>query len=117
MGSNTRPYYLLPMDSQLSLGVRLLRAIRNLFILTLIVGLAGAAAYSLSQVNARTYMLEVQNGQLVVLKGKFLPMGAAPWSPSDPALVDTYSPIDLEGNVALTVNGHLPPSRNIVCLL
>lgn len=93
------------MDSQPSFGARLLRALRNLFVLTLILGLGGAAVYALSQVNARTYVLEVQAGQLVVLKGKMMPTGAAPWSPSDPSLIDAYAPIDLEGNTALTVNG------------
>lgn len=76
-----------------------------MFILSLIVASAGAAVYALSQVNARTFVLEVQNGQLVVMKGKMMPTGAAPWAPSDPKLVDAYAPIDLEGNVALTVNG------------
>jgi hypothetical protein len=93
------------MDSEQSLGARLLRAIRTVFVLALIVGLGGAAVYALSQVNARTYVLEVQNGYLVVLKGKLMPTGAAPWAPSDPKLVDAYAPIDLEGNVSLTVNG------------
>ena len=93
------------MDSQPSFGARFLRAIRNLFVLTLIVGLGGAAVWALSMVNARTFVLEVHHGQLVVMKGKLMPMGAAPWAPSDPALVDAYAPIDLEGNTALTVNG------------
>src|SRR3990167_2451440 len=105
MGSRGGPYYLQPMDSQPSFGARLLRAVRNLFVLTLIVGLGGAAVWALSLVNSRTFLLEVQNGQLVVMKGKLMPMGAAPWAPSDPALVDAYAPIDLEGNTALTVNG------------
>jgi hypothetical protein len=56
-------------------------------------------------VNARTYLLEVRNGQLVVLKGKLMPTGADPWNPADPGLVDAYAPVDLEGNVALTVVG------------
>lgn len=93
------------MDQQPSFGARLLRAIRNVFILTLLVGFAGAAAYALSQVNARTYSLEVQNGRLIVLKGKMMPTGAAPWAPADPKLMDAYAPIDLEGNVSLTVVG------------
>lgn len=105
MGSPVSPYYLPYMDSQPSFGTRLLRAIRNLFVLTLILGLGGAAVYALSQVNARTYVLEVQAGQLVVLKGKLMPMGAAPWMPADPSLIDAYAPIDLEGNTALTVSG------------
>src|SRR5437868_4652471 len=60
------------MDSEPSFGTRLLRAIRNLFILTVVVGCAGAAVYALSMVNARTFTVEVQNGRLVVLKGKMM---------------------------------------------
>lgn len=93
------------MDSQPTFGARLFRALRNLFLLTLIVGLSAAAVYALSQVNARTYMLEVRGGQLVVLKGRMMPTGALPWSPTDPALIDAYAPVDLEGNTALAVNG------------
>ena len=93
------------MDPKPSFGARLFRALRNLLMLTLILGLGGAALYAASLVNARTYLLEVQNGQLVVLKGKLMPMGAAPWLPADPGLIDAYSPIDLEGNNALTVAG------------
>lgn len=93
------------MDSQPSFGARLVRAIKNLLLFSLIVGLACAAVYALSLVNARTYVLEVRNGQLVVLKGRLMPTGADPWSPSDPSLADAYAPIDLEGNTALAVNG------------
>lgn len=84
-------------------GARLLRAFRNLVILSLILGLGGAALYALSVVNSRTFSLEVRDGKLVVLKGKMLPTGAEPWLPADPRLSDTYAPIELEGNTALTV--------------
>jgi hypothetical protein len=93
------------MDSQPSFGARLARALRNLVLLTLFLGLGGAAFYAIFFVNARTYLLEVRNGQLVVLKGKLMPTGADPWNPADPGLVDAYAPVDLEGNVALTVVG------------
>jgi hypothetical protein len=94
------------MDSQQpSFGVRLLRAFRNLVLLTLFVGLAGAALYALSVVNSRTYSLEVRAGQLVVLKGRMLPMGAEPWAPADPGLVDAYAPLNLEGNASVAVAG------------
>ncbi len=93
------------MDSQRSFGARLVRAFRNLVLLTLILGLGGAALYATSLVNARTYTLEVRGGQLVVLKGKLMPTGADPWNPSDSLLADAYAPVDLEGNTALTVVG------------
>jgi hypothetical protein len=63
-----------------------------------ILGLGGGVAFLLSQLNARTYTLEVENGQLVVMKGRNLPAGAVPFRPSDPRLVDTYAPIPLENH-------------------
>ncbi len=103
MGRARRPYYLAPMSSEPSFGARLARALRNLVIFTLVIGCAGAAVYALSLVNSKTYSLEVKSGQLVVMKGRMLPTGAEPWLPSEPSLADTYAPIDLDGNVALTV--------------
>jgi len=84
-----------------SFGRRLMRAVRNVLILTLVLGLSGAALYAVSLLNARTYTLEVKNGQLVVMKGRLMPTGADPWVPSDARLVDTYAPLDLEGNTPL----------------
>lgn len=91
------------MSTDISFGRRLVRALRNLVIFTLIVGCAGAALYALSIVNSKTFSLEVQTGQLVVMKGKLMPTGSAAWLPSESSLADAYAPIDLEGNVALTV--------------
>ena len=53
---------------QPSFGTRLARAFRNLVLLTLFLGLGGAAIYATSIVNERTFSLEVRGGQLVVLK-------------------------------------------------
>ncbi len=87
-----------------SFGTRLFRALRNLVLLMVFVGLAGAALYALSVVNSHTYLLEARSGQLVVLKGRLLPFGSDPWNPADPGLADAYAPIDLEGN-SVTVVG------------
>jgi hypothetical protein len=89
-----------------SLGARIARTLKNLLFFALFIGMAGAAVYALSLVNARTYSLEVRAGQLVVLKGRLLPTGAEPWSPSDAVLADTYAPIDLEGNAAPAIVGN-----------
>jgi DNA polymerase III gamma/tau subunit len=56
--------------------------------------------FLLSQLNARTYTLELENGKLVVMKGRTLPAGALPFQPSDPRLADTYAPIPLENHDA-----------------
>lgn len=93
------------MDDSAGFGTRLVRAVRNLFIFVLIVGSAGVAVYALSVTNSKTYSLEVRNGSLVVMKGKLMPTGADAWLPGEPALADAYAPLNLEGNVALTVVG------------
>lgn len=94
------------MDTQRpSFGRRLARAFRNLVVLAAFLGLAGAALYALSVVNSSTYSLDIRNGQLVVLKGRMLPMGAEPWTPGDAALRDTYAPLDLEGNTGFAMAG------------
>lgn len=92
-------------SSRPSFGTRLARAFRNVVLFTLFLGLTGAATWALSVVNSRTWKLEVRNGQLVVLKGRMMPMGADPWTPADPQLADAYAPLDLEGNTNLTVVG------------
>ncbi len=105
MGNGLWPhaYYTVAMAQELSFGARLLRAFRNLVIFTLIVASVGAALFALSQVNARTYSLEVHAGSLVVMKGKQLPTGAEPWLPAEPSLVDAYAPIELNGASVETV--------------
>jgi hypothetical protein len=63
----------------------------------LILGLGGAVAFLLAQLNARTFTLAQEAGSLVVLKGRNLPVGSVPYRPSDPKLTDAYAPIPLEG--------------------
>jgi hypothetical protein len=91
--------------SGLSFGTRLWRAFRNLVLLTVFLGLGAAAFYALSVMNSRTWKLEAQNGQLVVMKGRMLPTGAEPWMPGDAHLSEAYAPIDLSGNSAPSVAG------------
>ena len=86
-----------PSSSQASFGSRLLTFLKRLLVTTLVVGLAGATVFLLSQINAKTFSLENRDGKLVVLKGRMLPMGADAWQPDDAALADAYAPIDLEG--------------------
>jgi hypothetical protein len=92
-------------NAQTSFGSRLARAFRNIVLLALFLGLAGAAVWASSVVNSRTYSLEVINGQLVVLKGRMFPVGSEPWTPGDGVLSDAYAPLDLLGNSSLTVVG------------
>ncbi len=87
------------------LGTRLVRAFRNLVIVTLVVTCAIAAAWAFSVVNSRTFSTEVRDGKLFVLKGKLLPWGLEPYLPDDPGLAEAYGPLDLEGNTALSIVG------------
>jgi hypothetical protein len=80
-----------------SFGHRASRAFSRLLITLIVLALFGAVAFLLSQLNARTYSLQVQGGKLLVMKGKLLPMGADPYRPSDARLADAYAPIELEG--------------------
>jgi hypothetical protein len=80
-----------------SLGARLLRTLRNLLWSSVLVALAAASVYALSLLNSRTWSLEVAQGKLVVLKGRLLPLGFEPWTPSNPILAEAYAPLDLEG--------------------
>lgn len=70
------------------------------FMVTLVVlGLMGLVGYLAAERNARTFTLEVQDDQLVVQKGRNLPVGADPWRPDDPSLAESYAPIPLYGNM------------------
>lgn len=85
-------------NPQQGFGSRAMRALTRLVVTVLVLAMAGAVGFLLSQLNARTFTLEVESGQLVVMKGRMLPWGAVPFRPSDPGLADTYAPIPLEGH-------------------
>jgi len=78
-------------------GRRAGRAFTRFLITVVVMGLAGAVAYLVSMLNARTFTLEQQDGNLVVMKGRMFPVGAAPFHPSDAFQADAYAPVSLEG--------------------
>jgi hypothetical protein len=86
-----------------SLGRRAGRAFTRLVVTVLVLALAGAGLVLLSRLNARTYSVTVENGMLVVMKGRMLPMGAQPYRPSDPRLADAYAPLALRGHDVSTL--------------
>ncbi|HYO52826.1 MAG TPA: IF-2 protein [Archangium sp.] len=86
-----------PHQNRQSFGRRATSAFTRLLVTLLILGLGGAVAFLLSQLNARTFTLTQENGQLVVMKGRMLPTGAVPYRPGDARLADAYAPIPLEG--------------------
>ncbi|MDY7233304.1 IF-2 protein [Hyalangium rubrum] len=80
-----------------SFGYRVQRAFTRVLVTLLVLGMAGAVAFLLAKLNARTFTLELYDGQLVVMKGRMLPWGAVPYQPGDARMADTYAPIPLEG--------------------
>jgi hypothetical protein len=86
-----------PQQNRQGFGRRATSAFTRLLITLLILGLGGAVAFLLSQLNARTFTLAQEAGQLVVMKGRMLPTGSVPFRPGDARLADTYAPIPLEG--------------------
>ncbi|MBN1208842.1 MAG: IF-2 protein [Myxococcaceae bacterium] len=82
---------------QQGFGSRAMRALTRLVVTLLVLAMGGAVAFLLSQLNARTFSLRVESDHLVVLKGRMLPWGAAPYHPGDARQADTYAPIPLEG--------------------
>jgi hypothetical protein len=88
-----------------TLGRRAGRAFTRLVVTLLVLALGGAVGFLLSQLNARTFVLQQSDGKLLVLKGRMFPVGADPYRPSDPALASTYAPIDLMGGSAAGLDG------------
>ena len=83
-----------------SLGRRAGRAFTRLVVTLVVLGLIGVVGFLLSQLNARTFTLEMVDGKLVVMKGRLLPLGSEPYRPSEPALAAAYAPFDLQGGGA-----------------
>ncbi|MBM7117822.1 IF-2 protein [Archangium primigenium] len=85
------------MNPRPGLGHRAATAFTRLLVTLLVLGLGGAVAFLLSQLNARTFSFAQENGQLVVMKGRMLPMGALPYQPGDARQADAYAPLTVEG--------------------
>jgi hypothetical protein len=80
------------------LGQRVATGARRLLVVVVVVALLALVGYLASERNARTYSLELRGDHVLVLKGRMLPVSAAPWEPRDPTLAETYAPIALEGH-------------------
>jgi hypothetical protein len=76
-----------------SFGRRAGRTFSRLLVTLVVLALAGGVLFLLSQLNSRTYRFGHENGQLVVLKGRMLPLGAVPYRPGDARLADAYAPL------------------------
>jgi hypothetical protein len=88
-----------------SFGRRAGRAFTRLVVTLVVLALLGVVGLLLSQLNARTFTLQAQDGKLLVMKGRMLPLGSEPYRPSDPVLAASYAPIDLLGGGAAGLDG------------
>lgn len=88
-----------------SFGHRAGRAASRVIIALVLLGLLGAVAFLVSQLNARTYSLSVVDGKLTVMKGRMFPVGSEPFRPTDARLAEAYAPISLEGQSAKSLMG------------
>jgi hypothetical protein len=52
------------------------RAFTRLVVTLLVFALLGAVGFLLAQLNARTFTLQQQDGKLLVMKGRMLPVGS-----------------------------------------
>lgn len=84
------------MADDLTLGQRAKRTAVRLMVTLVVLALGAAVFELLTQLNARTFTLQQEGEQLVIHKGRALPIGSEPYHPSDPLLADTYAPIPLE---------------------
>lgn len=71
------------------------RALKNLLLFLLFLGLAFGLLYLVAERNARRYFLVPEDGNLVVKRGIFFPIGQKPYLPDDPTLAKAYAPIPL----------------------
>ncbi|HVP61736.1 MAG TPA: IF-2 protein [Myxococcaceae bacterium] len=88
-----------------SFGRRAGRAFTRLVVTLLVLALLGTVGFLLSRLNARTFTVQQQDGKLLVLKGRMLPLGTEPYRPPDPVLAAAYAPIDLLGGSAAGLDG------------
>ena len=84
------------MADDLTLGQRAKRTAVRLGVVVVVLALGAAVFELLTQLNARTFTVQQEGEQLVIHKGRELPVGSEPYHPSDPLLADTYAPIPLE---------------------
>ena len=75
-----------------------LKLVRRFLGLVVVLGLAAAVLFLLSERNARTFAVEQQGDRLVVMRGRMLPFGLEPFVPPDKLLAQAYAPMPLEGD-------------------
>jgi len=71
------------------------RIFATLMAVILIIALAGAVGYLLSDINHRRYRLHAAAGRLLIERGRFLPFGFEPFVPKAATLAEAYAPVTL----------------------
>jgi hypothetical protein len=83
-----------PHGSSHALGMR------PFFSSLVILGLAGAVGYLLSEKNARRYFIHYEGGVATIERGLLLPIGHTPYRPKDPSLAKAYAPFRLRAGAS-----------------
>jgi len=71
---------------------------QRFFAFLVIVALAGAVLWLLSERHERTYAVEEHDGELWVMRGRELPTGFTPYRPTDKLLSQAYANIPVSGD-------------------
>ena len=66
---------------------------RTFLLVVAVLALFAVVVYLLSERNARTYTLALEDGQLTVKKGIMAPMGRQTFKTADPAVAQAYAPL------------------------
>lgn len=76
------------------------RFFKRLFYVLIFLALSALVLFLLSERNSHLFKLELsEKGTLVVLRGRHLPLGFAPWISQDLQLAQTYAPFELDAAV------------------
>jgi hypothetical protein len=89
------------------------RFFSTLLSVVLILGLAAAVVYLVSDINRRHYRLVVQNGLLLVERGLFFPTGFGPYIPETDALREAYAPVPVPPNEVLASSAPLEDRADV----
>ena len=71
------------------------RAVVTVLVVLLVLGLGAAIVYLLSDINSRHYRIGVENGSVVVERGRKLPWGFRRYEPATPELTAAYAAFPL----------------------
>lgn len=89
-----------------------LQAVQRFLAFLLILALAGAVLWLLSERHARLFAVEEREGELSILRGRELPAGFVPYRPADRVLALAYANLTLNGDSPGDLLGGTFPDRD-----